>query len=73
MNELAFILLSKVGTPVGGFGALIVAFLVVYWVYKKDHPSSTHYNINITSRARISMAPILQGETFRMPISTMPV
>ena len=48
MIGLAFILLSKVGTPVGGFGALIVAFLVVYWVYKKDHPSSTHYNINIT-------------------------
>lgn len=57
MNELAFILLSKVGTPVGGFGALIITFLVVYWVYKKEHPSSTHNRIYIETKQEPAKAP----------------
>lgn len=42
MNTLSFILLSKVGLPVGGFAPLIVAILVIYWVYRKDNPSSSY-------------------------------
>jgi hypothetical protein len=57
MIELAFILLSKVGTPVGGFGALIVTFLVVYWVYKKEQPSSTHNRIYIETKQEPAKAP----------------
>jgi hypothetical protein len=57
MIELAFILLSKVGTPVGGFGALIVTFLVVYWVYKKEQPSSTHNRIYIETKQEPAKHP----------------
>lgn len=47
MNTLSFILLSKVGLPVGGFAPLIVAILVIYWVYRKDNPSSSYHRTDV--------------------------
>lgn len=42
MNTIAFVLLAKVGSPVGGFLQIIVAIFVIYWAYQKDTPSSTY-------------------------------
>ncbi len=47
MNTLSFILLSKVGLPIGGFLPLIVAILVIYWAYRKDNPSSTYMRTGV--------------------------
>lgn len=52
--KFTLIVLSKVGVPVGGFGALIVTILVFYWIYKKDNPGNTDYRIGVdANRKRI--------------------
>lgn len=47
MNIIVYVLLSKVGIPVGGFLPLIVAILVIYWTYRKDNPSSTYMRTGV--------------------------